>query len=196
MLQSDTLEEVTQSLPNKRHNIFNTLVSFFSLHFLFPINLLLWEKKKKSFFFLPLSLRNHYTSRTIKPKTWESFLIVAFLCSSVYWQVWVILISRNTHFSLPPLPQSSNHRFSQGQLQWPLTQSPYFVFAYFAQSTLALFWILELVELVLASIPSPQLFSCLGMLFSLILTWLVLSCYSDLRLPPLQRVLPCPPSPK
>ena len=50
MLQSDTLEEVTQSLPNKRHNIFNTLVSFFSLHFLFPINLLLWEKKKILFF--------------------------------------------------------------------------------------------------------------------------------------------------
>ena len=47
MLQSDTIEEVTQSLPNERHNIFNTLVPFFSLQFLFPVNLLLWGKKKK-----------------------------------------------------------------------------------------------------------------------------------------------------
>ena len=46
MLQRDTVEEVSQSLPNERHSIFNTLVPFFSLHFLFPVNLLLWGKNK------------------------------------------------------------------------------------------------------------------------------------------------------
>ena len=81
MLQSDTIEEVTQSLPNERHNIFNTLVPFFSLHFLFPVNLLLWGKKKnqKTPFFPAVVSVVSLLIQMIKPKTWESFLIAAFL---------------------------------------------------------------------------------------------------------------------
>lgn len=41
--------------------------------------------------------------------------------------------------------------------------------------------------------PLPQLFSCFGMLFSLIFPRLVISCYSNPRSPPPQRVLPWPP---
>lgn len=50
MLQSDTLEEVTQSLPNKRHNIFNTFQSHFSLFiFFFPLISCSGEKKNPFF---------------------------------------------------------------------------------------------------------------------------------------------------
>ena len=81
MLQSDTVEEVSQSLPNERHSICNTLVPFFSLHFLFPVNLLLWgkNKTKQNPFFPAVVSMVSLLIQMIKPKTWESFLIAAFL---------------------------------------------------------------------------------------------------------------------
>lgn len=69
MLQSDTLEEVTQSLPNK-----SCLLYFFSLifsSFSFPINLLLWEKKK--ILFPCVVSTESLLIQDDQPKKWESF---------------------------------------------------------------------------------------------------------------------------
>ena len=56
MLQSDTVEEVTQSLPNERHNIFNTLFPFSSLFiFFFPLISCSGKKTQTKPFIFPCS---------------------------------------------------------------------------------------------------------------------------------------------
>lgn len=95
MLQSDTVEEVTQSLPNERHNIFNTLFPFFfSLHFLFPINLLLWKKTQTKPFFFPCS--SLYSITTHPDDQAQNLGVIFDCCLSLIFSLLTGLIDSNS----------------------------------------------------------------------------------------------------